>query len=391
MNSKLKYILSLSAKFTYFESAKILYQRNQLNKIICGYPWFKLRNEGIPKSFISSHSIYNILKRPFLDFSYAKYYLDFLGILNKKNIDNKTLKLIEKNNEFDVLLGLAGVALKSGKKALGMKKIFVCERSSSEIGFQNQLLSDEYKSFNIKFNGTNKWFIETEQEEYEMADIILAPSNFVKNSFNNELKKKVKVINFGVNTDNFYKDYSIKKSDKFFDILFIGQISLRKGLHYLIDAFKKFNHPNKRLHVIGAHTQDKDFFKKKLNIENIKVYGHVNHLDLNKIINMCHVFVLPSIEEGFATVILQALSAGCPVIVSENTGAMEFVNENECGFVVPIRHSNAIKERLETLSEDKKIIENFQINALKKMKNQTWERYVSNLDQAITDYKNKKI
>ena len=51
---------------------------------------------------------------------------------------------------------------------------------------------------------------------------------------------------------------------------------------------------------------------------------------------------------------------------------------------------NAIKERLETLSEDKKIIENFQINALNKMKNQTWESYVSNLDQFILDYKNKK-
>ena len=86
----------------------------------------------------------------------------------------------------------------------------------------------------------------------------------LKISFNNKFKKKVKVINFGVNTDNFYKDYSIKKSDKYFDILFIGQISLRKGLHYLIDAFKKFNHPNKRLHVIGAHTLDKDFFIKNL-------------------------------------------------------------------------------------------------------------------------------
>ncbi len=387
MSLKLKYILSLSAKFTYFESARILYQRQQLYKIICGYPWLKLKNEKIPKSLVSSNGIYNILKKPFLDLSFAKNYLDWLGILNKKNIDNKTLKFIEKNNEFDVLLGLAGVALRSAKKAIEMNKIFVCERSSSEIGFQNQLLSDEYKSLNLEFNKTNKWFIETEREEYEMADIILAPSNFVKNSFSNKLKEKVKVINFGVNTDNFYKDYSIKKSEKYFDILFIGQISLRKGLHYLIDAFKKFNHPNKRLHVIGAHTLDKDFFIKKLNNKNIKVYGHVNHLKLNKIMNMCHVFVLPSIEEGFATVILQALSAGCPVIVSENTGAMEFVNENKCGFVVPIRHANAIKEKLEALSDDKTMIEKFQRNALNKMKNQTWDSYVSNLDQVILDYK----
>ena len=59
MNSKLKYILSLSAKFTYFESAKILYRRNQLYKIICGYPWFKLRNEGIPKSLFP-HTVSSI-------------------------------------------------------------------------------------------------------------------------------------------------------------------------------------------------------------------------------------------------------------------------------------------------------------------------------------------
>ena len=80
MSAKLKYILSLSAKFTYFESARILYQRNQLCKIICGYPWFKLKNEKIPKSYISSNSIYNILKRPFLDFPYAKNYLDFWNL-----------------------------------------------------------------------------------------------------------------------------------------------------------------------------------------------------------------------------------------------------------------------------------------------------------------------
>ena len=118
MKRKLKYILSLSAKFTYFETARILHSRNQLSRIICGYPWFKLRNENIPKRFVSSHGIYNILKYPFLSIEFAKKYLDFFGILNKKNIDKQTLKIIEKNNDYDVLLGLAGVALQSAKKVL---------------------------------------------------------------------------------------------------------------------------------------------------------------------------------------------------------------------------------------------------------------------------------
>ena len=385
MVNKFKYILSLSAKFHNFEVAKILYNNNQLSKIICGYPWFKLKNEGIPKKFVSSNGIYNILKFPFQDVSCAKKYLDYLGILNKKNIDKQTLKIMQKNNDFDILLGLAGVALRSAQKIFNSDKIFICERSSSEIGFQDKLLSEEYKICNLKFNNTNPWFIESEQEEYELADVILTPSNFVKNSFEEKFQHKVKVINFGVNTNNFYKNNTIKKSDKYFDILFIGQISLRKGLHYLIDAFKNLQHPNKRLHIVGSHTLDKKFYQKKLNIENIIVYGHINHLKLNNIINKCHIFVLPSIEEGFATVILQALSAGCPVIVSENTGAKEFVTDNNCGFVVPIRDSKAIQEKLELIADNKNTIENLSNNAVKKMKDQSWENYISKLNSIVSE------
>ena len=388
MDNKLKYLLSLSAKFHSFEVAKVLYNNNQLSKIVCGYPWFKLKNEGIPKELVSSNGIYNILKFPFQDVPFAKKYLDYLGILNKKNIDIQTLKIIQKNLDFDVLLGLAGVALKSAQKIFNSDKIFICERSSSEIGFQNKLLSEEYKIYNLKFNNTNPWFIENEQEEYELADIILTPSNFVKNSFNKKFHHKIKVINFGVNTSNFYKNSVIKKSDKYFDILFIGQISLRKGLHYLIDAFQNLKHPNKRLHIVGTHTLDKKFFQKRLNIENIITYGHINHLKLNNIINKCHIFVLPSIEEGFATVILQALSAGCPVIVSENTGAKEFVSKNNCGYVVPIRDPKAITEKLELISDNKNTIEYLSNNALKKMKNQSWKNYVNELDSIVKEIKN---
>ena len=174
----------------------------------------------------------------------------------------------------------------------------------------------------------------------------------------------------------------------YFDILFIGQISLRKGLHYLIDAFQNLKHPNKRLHIVGTHTLDKKFFQKRLNIENIITYGHINHLKLNNIINKCHIFVLPSIEEGFATVILQALSAGCPVIVSENTGAKEFVNDNNCGYVVPIRDPKAITEKLELISDNKNDMEYLSNNALKKMKNQNWKNYVNELDRIVKGIKN---
>jgi len=377
----MKYLLANPAKFHSFEVGRELIKNNQLNKIICGYPWFKLKHEGINENKIISLSLITILKKIIK----KKKIRDILNIYQFKKIDLTARKFLDNTNVF---IGLSTCGLQTGIEAKKRGIVYICERSSSHIQYQNEILKREYQSLNLYYQPIPKEIIEREIHEYNEADFILVPSNFVKNSFTETLKKKVKVLNFGVNTDNFFKDYSIIKSKKYFDILFIGQISLRKGLHYLIDAFEKFNHPNKRLHIIGSHTYDKEFFIKKLKNSKIKVYGHVNHLKLNKIINMCHVFVLPSIEEGFATVILQVLSAGCPVIVSENTGAKEFVGNNKCGFVVPIRDSKAITEKLEVLSEDITISENFQTNALNKMKKQTWENYVLQLNKLVSQYKN---
>ena len=388
--NKLKYILSTSGKFLYFEIGRILHQRNQLVKIICGYPSIKLKKEKVPSKFIISSGIYNILKYPFLSFPKLNSYINFMSILNKKNIDRLVCNFLDKNNDADVLIGLSGVSLNSAKKILNKKKIFICDRTSSHIVYQNNLLAEEYKINNRKFFRTHNWFIENELKEYEMADIILVPSNFVKNSFDKETSKKTKVLNFGVNTQNFFKDLNIKKSEKYFDILFIGQISLRKGLHYLIEAFHKFKHPNKRLHIVGSHTLDKDFFEDKIKHDKITYYGHVDHLKLNNIINKSHVLVLPSIEEGFATVVLQAIAAGCPVIVSENTGAFEFVKNNKCGYSVPIRDGSAITDKLEILAENKNLLDEFSNNAAACMPNNTWSNYTDKLDELITEYKQNK-
>ena len=79
---KYKYILSNSGKFNHFEVAKELYKRNQLEKIICGYPWFKLRFENIPKDLVLAKGGYNIIKYPFRNNSYFEKISEYLGIFN---------------------------------------------------------------------------------------------------------------------------------------------------------------------------------------------------------------------------------------------------------------------------------------------------------------------
>ena len=59
----MKYLLANPAKFHSFEVGRELIKNNQLNKIICGYPWFKLKHEGINENKIISLSLITILKK----------------------------------------------------------------------------------------------------------------------------------------------------------------------------------------------------------------------------------------------------------------------------------------------------------------------------------------
>ena len=384
---QLNYLISTYGRFHNFEVAKVLYKRNQLVKIISGYPWFKLKRENIPRNLVQCFGLFLIANTKLFK---SKNIYNYLAVLNAKNVDRMAYKYVD---QADVLIALSGTGLKSGKKMIADNKIYLCERSSSHILFQQEILAEEYKTLNQSPFIINKWHISRELQEYNESDIILVPSLFVKKSFENYFpnSNKVQVLNFGMDLQNFFPINTIKKDEKFFDILFIGQQSIRKGLHYLIDAFHQFKHPYKRLHIVGAHTQDKNFFSNKIKHDQIIVHGVVNQLKLNDIINRSHVFILPSLEEGMAIVTLQAIASGCPVIVSENTGAAELVNENKCGFVVPIRNSKAIADKLTLLMDNKNLLNEFSHNAHKIATKNTWDHYVNKLDQLIVSFKENKL
>ena len=193
-------------------------------------------------------------------------------------------------------------------------------------------------------------------------------------------------MEFGVNNKVFFRNKDIKKSDTFFDVLFLASKSVRKGLHYALEAFEKFKHPNKRLHVVGSNTSDKYFFEKKLQSQNIIVYGHVNHSKLNDIINLCHVYVLPSLEDGFAVSILQVAAAGCPVIVTENTGSGDFVRRSNSGFVVPIRNVGSIVDKLTHLADNKELLQELSYNGQNYSKKNDWDLYFEKLETIIEKF-----
>jgi glycosyltransferase involved in cell wall biosynthesis len=133
-----------------------------------------------------------------------------------------------------------------------------------------------------------------------------------------------------------------------FRVAFVGELSQRKGLSYLIDGFQRAALDDSELLLIGrTHGPAGPWLGK----------AHVRHVPpmpnfmLPDVLRSCHVIALPSLVEGFPVSVLEGMACGLPAIISENIGR-DIVQDGVDGFVVPIRDPDAIAERLRLMHSD---------------------------------------
>ena len=131
--------------------------------------------------------------------------------------------------------------------------------------------------------------------------------------------EKLHVIPYGVRLDKFTPTEP-PPSDSF-QILFAGQISLRKGIPYLLQAFARLRHPRKRLTLVGSLQDDIRPLLAVLPTANVTFTGSIPQPELARLMSRSHVLALASVEEGLALVQGQAMACGCPVVATAATGA----------------------------------------------------------------------
>jgi len=211
--------------------------------------------------------------------------------------------------------------------------------------------------------------IAREEAEYAQADAITVPSQFVLKSFlkRGVRQEKMRLLPYGVNLTRFQP--VVPPADGRFDVLFVGAMSLRKGVQYLVQAYQKINHPAKSLTFVGTPSQMliDALSAKGLWPADARVLGHIPQHDLKNLMSRSHVLVLPSIEEGLAMVQAQAMACGCPVVASHNTGCEDLFTDGLEGYAVPIRSVDALVERLQTLADKPEIRQAMSTRALAKV------------------------
>jgi glycosyltransferase involved in cell wall biosynthesis len=253
---------------------------------------------------------------------------------------------------------------------------YICDRGSTHIRFAERILKEEFDRWGQQFPGIDSRAVAREELEYAGADVITVPSRFCVSSFveMGVAVEKIRKAVYGVDLSRFRK-VADPPSDRF-EVLFVGQVSFRKGVPYLLEAFAELKYPRKRLRIVGAMQPEMKVFLQGNHFENVEFLGPLPQRDLVPLMSASHVMVLPSIEDGFGLVLGQAMACGCPIICSTNTGGEELLSEYHREFVVPIRNPAAIRELLEKFCQDPALRERMSEAALETVKKISgWDEY----------------
>ena len=286
--------------------------------------------------------------------------------------------------ESDLFLFYSGAGLRTAQRLAATKVICVVEAVNSHVLVQKEIMQEEHRRIGLSAPKFHAAEVVRRVEEYHIADAILCPSTFVKKSFEQQgiPADKIHVVPYGIEVRPSAS--RVEPDPTIFRVLYVGQISPRKGLRYLFEAFANLKHPRKELWIVGPTTHQSG-------IENLtppdgtRFFGVLKGDDLARAYQQATVFVLPTVEEGLALVLGEALSHGVPVIATENSGGADLFDDGEEGFLVPIRDPNLIAEKMQLLADEPETRARMSDAALKRSRtSRGWQHTGELLVQTLT-------
>jgi alpha-maltose-1-phosphate synthase len=226
------------------------------------------------------------------------------------------------------------------------------------------------------------WKLERKEREVKLADHIFVASSMTKKSLLDIGidAAKISVIPYGAPIDYFQPQ---PKQDTIFRALFVGRVGLRKGVHYLLPAWQELQLPDAELLLLGVDEFPAGYLQQDWN--NVRHLGSVPHHTLGDYYNSADVFIFPSLVEGFGLVLLEAMACGIPIITTPNTAAPDIITDGVEGFIVPIRDTEALKEKLDWCYRHPEELAQMGQAARKKAEQLTWDLYRQRLSTRIEE------
>ena len=307
-----------------------------------------------------------------------------LRILRFQTVDEQKLTA---QRQFDIWMSRI---LEEKKNEIDRNVVFIGRAVSSELSFQviknyggrcvlssqwmhpikhKRMLEEAFSDANISYILTPMDRIQKQLREIEICDKIWCPSKLAFDSYveNGVSIKKLFVSPLGVDI-NYFKPHEMasKGSLDHLVILFVGNINIEKGVHILIEAILVSGISSCKLILNGAVA---NYFQLTLNrllksLNDIGVDVTVGSGDPLKNYQMADLFVLPSLHEAFGLVVLEAMACGLPVIVTDQVGALDYVVEEENGFVVSAGSVKQLADKIKFFDSNRNQCKKYEKNLL---------------------------
>lgn len=198
------------------------------------------------------------------------------------------------------------------------------------------------------------------------------------------------IIPNGVDTKHFSPD--ALPIEEFIDgklnILFIGRLEKRKGLDYLLEAYKRVKPeiPDSRLIVVGPGIRLRHKYEKRVRrsgLKDVVFVGYASYRDLPRYYKTADIVCCPAIGwESFGIVLIEAMAVGKPIVASNIKGYANVLTNGVEGLLVPPKNAEKLAEALISLMSDESLRQQLGANGWHRATEYSWE----SVAQRVLDY-----
>lgn len=266
----------------------------------------------------------------------------------------------------------------------------VLERPNAHTRFAYEVVRKECERLGVALpdsheHAYNADVLAKEEAEYQRADFLLCPSDFVARTFLDQGFKPEQLARhqYGFDADEYFYDPHARSKGRGLSMLFVGGCAPRKGLHFALEAWLQSSACHDGVFQIAGEFVPSyaEKLAPLLKHPSVRVLGH--RKDVADLMRVSDVLVLPTIEEGSALVTSEARGCGCVLLVSEAAGAICKHMQN--ALVHSVADVNTLAEHITLLNDNRALLEQLRGESLKTVNEITWKAAGARLLQVYRD------
>jgi len=348
----MKLAIAAPGRFHAFDLARALLERGHDVTVFTNYPRWAAARFDLPRRHVQSLWLHGVVARAVLKYRplaprlYPEAWLhEMFGQWVAQRIQQR---------RWDVVHLFSGIA-EEGLRALAREPTLrLMVRGSAHIRTQARLLQEEEQRTSSPQDRPSQWMIAREEREYQLADRVLVLSSFAYRSFLAEgvSSSRLALLPLGARLEHFRPsgDQVEARARRILSgeplrVLYVGTLSFQKGLWDMAQVARALGGERFLFQLVGPRTRESRGIVDEL-VRCATLTPKKPQAELPQAYRWADIFLFPTIQDGYAQVLVQAAASALPILTTMNCAGPDLIREGENGWVVPIRRPDLLVERL---------------------------------------------